>query len=221
MIRRLFVALMLALGSSTVWAADYSVEVLKEPAPSDAISADIAAQLAQEGIKVTKGTSRTVASLWLCKSWPVKEGFKPTSTVLYPFEVGQLIGVIRFKNKGSDFRDQEIASGVYTVRYAQQPVDGNHVGTSVTRDFLVMLPPDQDAAAKPVTEKELFKLSAAAAGTAHPAMLALVAADAASGSGPALRHLEEPDWWILQTAGKTQSGKPLAVDLVIVGKAAE
>ena len=40
----------------------------------------------------------------------------------------------------ADFRDQGIPAGTYILRYSQQPVDGAHVGTSTTRDFLALLP---------------------------------------------------------------------------------
>src|SRR5262249_31496799 len=86
-----FAAVCLALVLSSqmgLQAADYSVQSLAEPAPSDGLAAEIAAQLAPAGVKVLKGTSRTVCSLWLTKSWQTKADFRPSSTVLYPFEVG-------------------------------------------------------------------------------------------------------------------------------------
>jgi len=210
------------LTASAALAADHMVEVLKEAPPADALSADVVSKLAPEGAKVMRG-SRTVGTYWLAKEWPTKAGFKPSSTVLYPFEVGQLIGAIRFKSKSADFRGQEIPSGVYTIRYALQPEDGNHVGTSVTRDFFVLLSAEQDTSSKTLPQADLFKLSAAAAGTAHPAMLSLVA-PAAGAESPSLRHAEELDWWILHLQGVgSADGKsmPLPVEFVVVGKAAE
>src|ERR1051325_2650292 len=89
-------------------AADLTVERLNEPAPSDAVSPAIAAQLSPTGYKVSSGT-RTVCEVWLAKEWPVKPGFAPSISVLYPFEMGQLIGVMRYKRKAEDFRKQELA----------------------------------------------------------------------------------------------------------------
>ena len=59
----------------------------------------VAAQLAPTGYKVTNG-ARTVCEVWLAKEWPVKPGFAPSISVLYPFDMGQLIGVVRYKRKG-------------------------------------------------------------------------------------------------------------------------
>ena len=125
-------------------AADFRLEPLADAVAAEELSPAIAKTLQSEGFKVIKGKSRTLCELWFSETWAAKSGFKPTNTVLYPFEVGQLVGVARYKSKGTDFRGQEIPAGVYTIRYAQQPVDGNHVGTSDTLDFLLLLPADAD-----------------------------------------------------------------------------
>ena len=123
----------LLLGVSRA-ADDYKVAAAEQSVPEE-VAADIAKLITPESFKVTSG-KRTICELWLRKAVPVQASFAPTDTVLYPFEVGQLVGVVRFARKTTDFRNQEIAAGVYTLRYGLQPVDGNHVGTSETRDFL-------------------------------------------------------------------------------------
>ena len=45
----------------------------------------------------------------------------------------------------TDFRGQEIKKGVYTLRYGQQPEDGNHIGTSELADFLLAIPAGVDS----------------------------------------------------------------------------
>jgi hypothetical protein len=153
------VLLLFAAARSAVAADEYAVAAIDSGPPADAVSKDIAAELAATGLKVTSG-SKTVCEIWLAKSSAAKADFKPSDTVLYPFEPGQLIGVLRFRAKGSDFRDQEIARGTYTLRYGQQPVDGNHVGTSPTRDFLLLVSAKKDTSPKPLDEKTLVQLSA-------------------------------------------------------------
>lgn len=206
------------MSAAAVLAADYRLEPLAEAAPADGVSPAIAKLLSADGVKVIKGKNRTLCDVWFLQTWPAKEGFKPTSSVLYPFEVGQLLGVARFKSKGADFRGQQIPAGVYTIRYAQQPVDGNHVGTSDTRDFLLLLPADADKDAKPFEAKAMAKASAKVAGTKHPTMLALLAASADGGAETALRHDEAHDFWILRVEGKTD-GAALPLELVVVGEA--
>ncbi len=121
--------------------------------------------------------------------------------------------------KGSDFRDQDIGSGVYTLRYANQPVDGNHVGTFDTRDFLLMVPAKEDKSAGPIAQEALFKESADSAESSHPAIMPML--KPAGEESPALRHVEERGWWALRMAGKDTSGKKQVVEVIVVGKAAE
>lgn len=202
-------------------AADHRLEPLDEAAPSDAVSAEIAAQLAPKGVRVIRGKSRVVCDLWLRAAMPAMTGFEASSTVVYPFEVGQLMGVARYKSKSTDFRGQSIAPGVYVIRYGHQPVDGNHVGTSEIRDFLLLTPAAADQSVAAVEEKALFKLSAEAVGTKHPAMLCLLRPDGQKEGLPALAHDEEHDLWSVRTIGQTVAGEEKGealLDIVVVGE---
>src|SRR5262249_40048939 len=144
---------------------------------------------------------------------------QPSDTVLYPMKVGSLVGVLRFPRGGADFRGQQIPSGVYTLRYGNQPVDGNHVGTFDTRDFLLMLPAKADQSPAAIDEMDLFKVSAESVESSHPAIVPLVKAE--EGESPALRNIDEKEWWTLRLAGKDADGKAIPTELVVVGKAAE
>ena len=221
MLRFVTATTVLLLSALTAGAADeYRVEAAGEAPPADEISAEIAAVVAPEGFKVIKGTSRTVCEFWPVKQLETKPEFKPTASLLYPLEMGQLVGVVRFRRDGEDFRGQEIVKGTYTVRFALQPEDGNHVGTSDTRDFCVLLKAADDRTPAVVGRESLMKLSAAAAGTTHPCMLSLLAAPDAAPAAPTLEHVEDRELWAVAFAMATKSA-PLPLRLVVVGKAAE
>ena len=98
------------------------------------------------------GPKGTICDVSFVKSLAVRPGFKPELNVKYPFTSGQLIGVLRVSKKASftDFRGQELKAGVYTLRYGQQPEDGNHIGTSEVYDFLLALPAKIDQDPKPL-----------------------------------------------------------------------
>ena len=214
--------LALASAAATASAADHRVEPLNEAPPADAISAEIAATLSPSGVRVIRGESRTVCDIWLCKEWEVTPGDPPLG-VNYPFKPGHLIGVARYPRRGGDFRDQDIDEGVYTLRYAQQPVDGNHVGTSPTRDFLLLVNAENDKSAKPWEYENLTQSSAEAAESSHPCLLSLqrVSGD---GEAPTIRHEEQHDWWIVGVKSKAKADdrtSDLRIDLVVVGYAAE
>jgi hypothetical protein len=221
MIVRTLLATSLSLFGLPVLAVDYKVEKLAEAPPAKAFSASIEKQLAPQGVRISKGT-RPQCDVWLTSPWPVKADFKPTAMELYPFNVGELIGAVRYHTKGGDFRNQEIPAGNYTLRYGQQPVDGNHVGTSDTRDFLLLIPADQDPEAKPMAEPTMFQLSPKVSGGTHPAMLSMLRVEGEPGDLPAMRRDEERDLWSVRLAGQAAGGKGnVVIDFVVVGHAPE
>jgi hypothetical protein len=203
--------------SPAAWAeGEYTVEANKAAPPAEV--AALAGELAAEGFKVLDG-DKVVAEIWPAKKWNVKADFEPTLSILYPLKSGSLVGVLRFPRKGADFRGQDIAKGVYTLRYANQPEDGNHVGTFETRDFLVMLPAKADPGDKPLADADLFKLSAEAAGSTHPAIMPLLKPEGEE--APALRHIEDKEWWALTISGSDAAGGKQLLEVVVAGKAAE
>lgn len=208
---------LLVVVATTVQAADYRAEALPEPPPTEGVSAEIAATLATEGVRVIRGESRPLCDIWLCREWRV-ESLEPGPDLIYPLTPGQLVGIVRFARKGNDFRDQKIADGIYTLRYSQQPVDGSHVGTSPTRDFFLLLPVSEDTSTAVLEYKPLTELSAKVVGASHPCLLSLQRVQGEE----LLRHDEERDWWLLRLQGRLVAGsetKELEVDLVVVGKA--
>ena len=214
-------AVLLALVFSAVGeAASYRVEILDEAPPSRGLSPEIAGRLQPRALRIRRG-KRLLCDIWLCKQWPIKSGFEPTAEILYPFEEGELIGAVRYHRKGGDFRDQEIEPGIYTLRYALQPVDGDHVGTSDTRDFVLLSPAKDDQHPDPLDEQDLIDMSVEASGTSHPALLSMLAVREKAGDLPTLRHDEDRDLWSLRASGKAVAdGKAndLVIEFVVVGQ---
>jgi hypothetical protein len=214
-------ALGLVLASFSARGED-GAKPLKEGPPKE-LAADVAKALSGTGYQVTAG-GKAVCDVWLAKEWQAKAKFTPTLSMLYPIESGELIGAIRYPKKAGDFRNQEIRAGVYTIRFGLQPEDGNHVGTSMTRDFLVLLPAAKDAKPARIGDvMALFKQSAAVTGATHPAILAMLAVPE-DGQSPAVRHLEDRELWSLRLSGKAKAGdktSDLPIEFVIVGHAPE
>src|SRR4051794_8244596 len=101
---------------------EYKIQPVAQRPPDD-LAADIAERLLPKVFKVATD-KQTLCEIWLRRSIPLRADAVPSESVLYSFESGQLIGIIRFPHKTTDFRDHEIAAGVYTLRYGLQPVDG-------------------------------------------------------------------------------------------------
>ncbi|MBM3999211.1 MAG: hypothetical protein FJ297_06670 [Planctomycetes bacterium] len=202
--------------STGLLAADYGLGTLSEKGPADAVSEGVAATLGDKAIRVTRAPSQAVCDIWLCRDWTIEKDVEASGDVLYPFAPGQLVGVVRFARKSSDFRDQDIAAGVYTLRYAHQPIDGSHVGTSPTRDFLLLLPAANDRETIPLEYDRLTELSMEASGTAHPCLLSLQRKE----GDEDVRHNVDRDWWIIRLEGRAARGgatKPMTIDIVIEG----
>jgi hypothetical protein len=215
--------LLVAFVSANALASDQKVEALKE-APAG-LSTGIAAAISNAGYRVS-GKDGVICDVWFAKEIPLKPNFKSSLAIKYPFQTGQLIGVIRYpeNSKPTDFRGQALKPGTYTLRYGLQPNDGNHLGTTElgTRDFLVGCLPKSDADPKRVEDiKDLFKLSGQAAGTAHPAILLLLPPPEKPYDAAGVAHDDQKHLVIFQAnvngkdAEKTVS---VPVSVVTVGK---
>ena len=208
--------------ASVGFAAKHKVEPLKEAPPTKGISAAIAKTLQKTGYRVIRGSKRKICDIWLCKQSQVKK-FEGKNDILYPWQNGHLMGVVRYNNRGGDFRGQRIGKGIYTLRYQHQPVDGAHVGTSPTRDFFLLTSTKVDKSVMALDYKKLVKGSQDAAKSAHPAMLSLQRVKG-KGKIPSIRNQSDHDWWIVRIQGKASMGKKskmIVMDLVVAGQAAE
>ena len=210
------VALVCVLSATVAAAEDYRLESV-DGLPSG-VSAAISQQIHPDGVRVL-GPKRPLCDLWQMQSLPVTADFKPTAAVKYPFEPGQLVGILQVPRRSelTDFRGIALEAGTYTLRYGRQPVDGNHVGTSDLADFLVAIPAEHDENPAVLTDvKALNALSAKASGTTHPAIFSLQPADGTI-EEPKLVHDEAREFWILQGQVETRGGE-LPLRMVIVGK---
>ena len=173
-------------------------------------SESVRSALEAKGYRVTAGDGTVVCEIWLRNGVPIQPK-KDISGAIYS-ELGDstMIGVVSLQKGGYDYRGQGIKAGVYTLRYALHPSDGNHMGISTYRDFLLLVPltSDPDVNAKFKFE-ELSKISAKAAGTNHPTPFSLVSPE----GGKAAPSVSENEHGHLVFAAKlkTQGGEmPIA-----------
>ena len=220
--------LAIALFPAVVRAQEYKVEVLKE-APPAALSGAIRVALDDQGYRVLDDQGKPYADLWLRRAVPASsKPSGPKGAVLFPFlEEGELLGALRFAAEGHDYRDQSITKGVYTLRYGLQPVNGDHLGVSVNRDYALLLPAAKDKDLPSLKKKVLEERSAESAGSSHPAVLILFAAAESAvkaDSSPSMAHDAEKNTWgvvlPLRLAVQGESGAFVqAVQLTLIGAA--
>jgi len=203
--------LAVALLTGTAGAQEYKIEAHKE-APPSALAAEVRGVLAGEGYKVVDGKGAVYAEFWLRKAVPAASkpaGFK--GTIQFPFLAeGELIGALRFAGEGHDYRDQSIPKGVYTMRYGLQPVNGDHLGVSPFRDYVLLVPAAKDADPAALAQKKLETRSAETVGSSHPAILMLVEPPAGTKADPK----------VLRDDAKNISGVVLALPLSVANQAA-
>lgn len=202
--------------------AHYKVEVVNG-LPSPDVPKTIQEALQSQGARLVNDQGQEVCEVWLRKTLPAQQNPSTSMDVLYgSIAPGTFVGVLHFASPGSDFRGQTIKAGYYTLRYEWVPQDGNHMGVSQYRDFLLMLPPAQDANPDEVLKfDEVIKLSRMATGSGHPGILSM---DPPSPSAPQLPTAFKDDLenWALEAtthlkdAAGAEKDLPLAV--VLVGK---
>ncbi len=157
----------------------------------------------------------------LCEIWFRREIPTTVQTVDGAFfgqiKEGTFVGVIHWIENGADFRGQGIKAGYYSLRYGLILQDGNHLGVSPARDFLLACKlSDEKDPKTAVTFDELMKLSRAAAGTGHPSTWVLI--EVYSDEGLPKMTKSEHEHILLETPLNTDKGRIL-IGLTLVGRA--
>jgi len=167
--------------------------------------------LAADGYKIVEGKDKIVGEYWLVKTAPTGRQTSDAAVDIPGVPLSSLLGILRLQSKGEDRRGQSLAPGIYTLRYSWNPVNGDHQGVALQRDFLVLTPlaDDPDPAAKPAYD-ELMKWSRKASGTPHPAILGLWRSR--HENLPELAPEGDTDWVLHAKAGDL----PLAI--IVVGR---
>lgn len=179
------------------------------------VSEPVRAALGDKGVRVVDDKGKPVCEVWFSKSISTKKDAVAGANFGQIAE-GSFVGVINFPSSSSDYRGQGIKAGFYTLRFVLIMQDGNHLGVSPSRDFLLASPvaEDKDPAVQ-FKPEELYKLSQNASGTSHPSVWSLVKAGSKEGLPKVTRN--EHEHVILETRIPTESGD-LPIGLIVVGK---
>jgi hypothetical protein len=199
-------------------AQSYKVEKANDSPPAE-LSAAVRGTLSSDALKVT-GPNGPLCEVWLRKSVPAAAPTQEMDVTFRQIAEGTLAGAIRFPGDVKDFRRQTIHAGVYTLRYALIPVDGNHLGVSEQRDFLLIGPAAADADPALLTRDQTLDLSRKATGSNHPSVWSLGPVAADGSSLPAVTHDEADDTWMLEFQLALEGGGgPVPMALIVAGHA--
>jgi len=201
----------LLVASRLVAADDVALE-RADTAPPAEVDAGIRAALAPGAFRIT-AQGKPLLTIWLRKDVLESDGKKADAAIAYPTLLeGGLVGVIQVPEPWTNYRGRKVKPGIYTMRYAIQPADGNHTGITEHRDFLILVPASADTSLDArYKTAQLVELQKSVTKLDHPGVLALFpVADATS---PAIlkNDLDQPT--LAVKVGHTTLG------LVVLGQA--
>ena len=182
--------------------------------PSE-IQAPVAAQLETGGVRASVDGSKTLDFWWV-------KGVAVTGSADWAnVAEGTLIGAVRIGAAFRDIRGKVIKPGVYTLRYGIQPDNGDHLGVSPHRQFLLLSPASVDKDPAPQGHEGTVELSKGSIGGSHPGVWSV---DPPAAGDEAVLSLHKTDLGheaVIVEVPATRDGKPggsLKFGLVLVGK---
>jgi hypothetical protein len=127
------------------------------------------------------------------------------------------MGVMRVPKTYFDYRKQKVKEGVYTLRLAIQPMDGDHMGTAPYNDFCLVSPAADDKKPDLMEVKPLQELSGKTT-DGHPSVMVLFPGKEATAT-PKLVDKGEGHWVLLiQLEAKAGESKAkIDIGLTLVG----
>jgi hypothetical protein len=172
---RILVAVAWFVSVSVCAAADkYTAKVQDGAAPPKEVADPVRKLLTEKSIQVADEKGEVLAEVWLRKELPAKATPEQVKNGLTYRQLPEttLIGVLQLHKQLTDYRKQKVPAGVYTLRLAYQPMDGDHMGTAPHGEFCLVSPAADDKNPGPLVPKLLHETSAKATG-AHPGVFLL------------------------------------------------
>ncbi len=218
-LRELAVALALYIGPAANIAAEYSIKSVPTPVPKE-LAASVAKLLTDRSVQFLNSNGDTIAEIWFRNDLPSNATAEQVKNGLTYRELDEttLLGAIRFHQPLTDYRQQNIKPGVYTIRLGYQPMDGDHMGVAPHTEFGLLVPAKADEKPDAMDAKALQDLSKKSSGSSHPAVLLLY---------PYEKPADQPtlvdkgkDTWVLNvkqvvTAGGQQTA--IGIGLTLIG----
>jgi hypothetical protein len=198
--------------------ADLDVRVANKALPNE-IGPDIAALLQPQALQVMQG-DKPVFEVWLAKEVPLQSKPASPSKALDAVKQAAILGAVAIPGTRRDYRDDEVTAGIYTMRFALQPQDGNHSGSAEFPYFGVLVPAKLDTKPDAIKDyKELMKASSKETSTDHPMVISL--RPVASVEGPPVKltaPASEHKAVRVKVPAKGPETKEIAFEIVVEGK---
>ncbi len=201
-----------------VSAADTTVKLADKEPPKE-VDQSIRTLLQQKAIQVVSG-DKPAYEFWLVKELPLQSKPASVAKALDSIKQATLLGVVAVPAAKRDYRDDELAAGAYTMRFALQPQDGNHSGSAEFPYFAVLVPAKLDTKPDGIKDyKELVKTSGKETSTDHPVVMSLWPASSAEGDAPKLSQPAAEHKSVRVKVPAKGESTPVSFEIVFEGKA--
>lgn len=216
--KMLLVLLTLALVHPAAPSQSAALTASAQTAPvPDGLAKPVAAALAAGGVRVVVAKGPVTLDFWWVAGLPLKDG---TTVAWSDVEEGTLVGAVNISADYRDIRGRIIKAGLYTLRYGIQPQNGDHLGVSPFRDFLLVSPAAVDTDPAPHGHDGTIELSKQAIGGSHPGVWS-IDPPVASAAPLSLHKTELDHDAVIMEVPVTRAGKPAGTfkfGLVLVGR---
>ena len=205
-------AALLVTSSAAAAAQDLTVEKASSAPPSE-LAQPIAALLGPDSVKVMRGAN--ALEFWWVKALPLKAA--PAGAPSWAdVPDGALVGVVTLAKPMTDIRGLPMKPGVYTLRFALQPSDGDHTGVSPYREFLLVCPAALDQTPDPIGFKGAVPLAKKTNGRTHPSALSLDPPSSDKPAGQVITN-EAGLKGVTFSVPTSADGKSISFGLILVG----
>jgi len=197
----------------------YTIKTVDKTATPKEVQEPIRKLLGERCVQMLDAKGDVLAELWFRKDLPAKATDAQIKNGLTYREIPEttLFGVVRFPKQTTDYRKQKIPAGVYTLRLANQPMDGDHMGTAPFSEFLLMSPAAEDKKPDTMEPKALQELSGKTT-NGHPGVMLLFPGKGAKAE--AKLEKKEENHWILLLLQEVKVGDKkatLPIGLTLIG----
>lgn len=162
----------LLLSSPSGQAAALALKVADKEPPKE-LDGSIRATLQSKAIQLLDG-DKPVYEFWFRSEIPLPTKPAAPAKALDAVKQATLLGAVSVPKALRDYRDNELAAGIYTMRFVLQPHDGNHLGTAEFAYFVALIPAKLDSKPDGLADyKSTVKASSKETSTDHPVILSL------------------------------------------------
>jgi hypothetical protein len=188
----------------------YTIKEAKTEPPKE-LKPAIAKLLDDNAVQLHDDKDALICEVWFRKEVPVQATPEQIKNGITLREIPEttVLGALRVHKTMTDYRKQKIKEGVYTLRLAYQPADGDHMGTAPNNEFCLPVFADDDKDAALMKPKALQETSAKVAGGNHPAVLLLFPPPTKAPEAAKLEKDAMNDW-VLTRSVSIKSGEAKA-----------